>query len=209
MRLPFAWGFLAALFLLLGQALPASAQTSPVPPRCEPAPIGNGTYPKVVDTVNGTWSVYWCGDEYGWYPEFNVKSADYKLRLPESAEIAGKSMVELYRMIWALNAGQFPTDPKLAILWTEARDWAEANKPAAPVWRVRAVGTSVERPVYRRNTNGTLGALISTIKAPSGTECACPPEWRIRVSTLTYCPWIGAETEPVVQVTVCTRATTP
>jgi hypothetical protein len=217
-RLPFVWGLMAALALLLATQAPAHAQTSqpaPVPavrmPACEAAPIGKGTYPKVVDTAAGTWAVWWCGDRFSWQPEFLVKSASYQLKTPTLEQLAGKTMAEVYRLIWSMNAGAFPNDPNLAILWTEARDWAEANKPDAPLWTVAPNGTAADRPAYTRTAAGARSvSAVPGLRAPINTECVCTePALRVESAAGVYCPWLGATVEPGPQITLCRQVPRP
>lgn len=203
---------LAAAYLAL--ALFASsvlAQTALPLPACEPAPVGKGTYPYRVSNDAGEWSVYWCSDKFAHTPVILAKTKEYRMLTPSITEMAGKTMAQVYREIWTLNVKAVTGEPVHAALIAEAETWAEANKPAAPYYAVAPNSTAVDRPAYTRTAAGARSvSAIAGVRALIGAECLCgEPSLRVDSAAGVYCPWLGAEVEPVVQITLCRLTTRP
>lgn len=192
------------LALTLGLLNPAHAA-----PRCEPAPIGTGTYSHVeqVDGV-GEWAVHYCRTQCAWEPQVSVRAAGYQLRWPSVTEQQGMTARQLYRSVWELNATTPMNDPALLPLSAKALRWAIDNEPDRPACTVApTTSTATTRPAYVLDGNGRLGHL-STNRAVIGARCLCAPGQRVigQDGSATYCAWAGAQIEPVTEVAVCRPA---
>lgn len=199
MRIQFAWAFVASLFLLFASRVDAA-------PRCEPAPIGQGTYSHIehVEGV-GEWAVHFCRTQCAWEPQISVRAVNYQLRWPSVAEQQGMTARQLYQSVWDLNVSTPMNDPALSSLSAKALRWATDNEPARPACSVApTTSTATTRPAYVLDGNGKLGHL-STNRATIGAICNCSPGQRIigTDGTATYCAWQGAQIEPVTEVAVC------
>jgi hypothetical protein len=103
--------------------------------------------------------------------------------------------------IWDANVKVDLTDESVIALTGAAVAHIEAHMPSRPTWAVAKNGTTLTRPVYARNANGTLGSLASGVRATVGATCLCADEGlRVVSGTSTYC---ATKTGEPVQVTLC------
>jgi hypothetical protein len=187
---------LAALFLcfFVGSAFAA--------PQCWPKPFGAGSYMVTSTAVQpnefGEWAYWFCPDPYRVSFVITARAKDRQLKFPATD---GMSVAQTLDAIWTANVDTRLDDEKLIALEGAAVAHIEAHMPPRPKWAVAKNGTTLTRPVYARNANGTLGPLVSGVRATVGATCLCADEGlRVVSGTSTYC---ATKTGEPVQVTLC------
>jgi hypothetical protein len=193
--------FHAAAHVLFVAALLFAGNAFAVP-QCWPKPVGTGSYmtTSTGTTVHpdGEWAYWFCPDPYAISFVITARHKDTQFQTPNTD---GMTVVQMLEAIWAANIDASLGDPRLTGLRDAAIAHLQTNKPPAPKWAVAKNGTTLTRPVYARNADGTLGPLVSGVRAPVGAECfVSSAALRVVSGSSTY----GAIKlgEPV-QVTLC------
>lgn len=172
--------------------------------RCEPSPIGAGTYPEIqhVDGI-GDWMVHFCRTPCAWEPQYSVKANDYTLKIPPAD--AGLNVRQWFQSFHVLNATTPLSDPSIKPLSDRARSWSYINEPPPPQCGVGpSAAADGMRPTYYLDHRGVVGHLTGK-RVKSGTECFCHAGQR-QIGTdggATYCAFRGGEIEPLTEVAVC------
>lgn len=169
---------------------------------CRPSPIGK--HPIVSSESvkqphpDGTWSYWQCSDPYVVRFRVELLRHDHKPKLPD---FTGLTLEQSFDALIAANRNKPYDDPSLASLRAAAEAHIAAHMPPLPKWAVAKNGTTTTRPVYGRNEDGTLGALVKGVRSPVGAECICSADGgRVVSGSSTYCAF-GSE-DPV-RVTLC------
>ena len=175
-------------------------------PQCWPKPFGTGSYMVTSTAVApeqvGEWAYWFCPDPYRVSFVITTRAAGVELKLPASTE--GMTAAQMLQALWDANVTTDLLDDKVIALTGAAVFHIEAHMPPRPKWAVAKNGTTLTRPVYARNANGTLGSLVSGVRATVGATCLCADEGlRVVSGTSTYC---ATKTGEPVQVTLCKPA---
>jgi hypothetical protein len=159
---------------------------------CKPAPWGTGSYP-VTSTnagephADGEWAYWFCQDAF---------KTTWQMRLRKTG-----APIEAFAAIEAANITLSLDDPSLAGLKEAALTHLDSRIPPDPTWAVAKNGTTLTRPIYARNEDGTLGALDKSARATVSAECQCAdPLQRVVSGSSVYCAF---RVEAPLRVTLC------
>jgi hypothetical protein len=151
--------------------------------------------------ADGEWAYWFCPDPYKVAYVVTARHKDTQFKVPATD---GMTVPQMLEAIWTANVATSLGDPKLLPLTQAAVDHLSGRLPPVPKWAVAKNGTTTTRPVYLRNENGTLGALVKDARATVGAECTCSADGgRVVSGSSTYCAF-GPE-DPV-RVTLCKPA---
>jgi hypothetical protein len=170
---------------------------------CKPAPWGTGSYP-VTSTnagephADGEWAYWFCQDAFKTTWQMRLRKTGAPIVIPS---LKDKTPTEAFAAIEAANITLSLDDPSLAGLKEAALTHLDSRIPPDPTWAVAKNSTTLTRPVYARNEDGTLGALDKSVRATVGAECQCAdPLQRVVSGASVYCAF---RVEAPLRVTLC------
>lgn len=170
---------------------------------CMPAPWGTGSYPVTSTNAgqphpDGEWAYWFCYTPYKTTWEMRLRKTGAPIVIPS---LKDKTPAQAFEAIEAANMTLSLDDPSLAGLKAAAFKHLDEHIPPDPLWAVAKNGTTLTRPVYVRNADGTLGAVDKTLRATVGEQCQCSEAAsRVVSGTSTYCTW---KVDQPARVTLC------
>jgi hypothetical protein len=146
----------------------------------------------------GEWAYWFCPDPFKVSFVITARAKGAELKLPATD---GMTVAQSLQALWDANVSVDLNDDAVIAQTGAAMAHIESHLPPRPKWAVAKNGTTLTRPVYVRNDDGTLGAVDKALRAPVGEQCQCSEAVsRVVSGTSTYC---GFKVDQPARVTLC------